>query len=361
MNGTDPIEAGGVQASGPRAVAAESIGVAITGDDARVVVLPPQAVRWAQEVSAPPGAGNLPGSASGVFVGRGGELERLRELLAREGEAAVIQPQAQMRTQAIHGLGGIGKSALALHYAHERRRGYTLVWWITAESTEQIVTGLAGLAVRLCPQWAATVGVEERAAWAILWLQWHPGWLLVFDNVEDPNDLRHYLGALPDGHHLVTSRRATGWHNIAPTMALGLLDPGPSADLLCALALGPGLSPDPEQRRQAEALARELGYLPLALEQVGAYLFQTGTDLGTYRELLGRVLDTAADGIDPARTIARIWDHTFTAIEGRDPLAVTLLHTMAWLRTTSPALCWPPWLPTSSTWGRRWACCTPTT
>ncbi|MGW1489963.1 tetratricopeptide repeat protein [Streptomyces sp. NPDC002402] len=331
MNGTDPSAAGGVQASGLRAVAAESIGVAITGDDARVVVLPPQAVRWAQEVNAPPGSANLPGSASGVFVGRGGELERLRELLAREGEAAVIQPQAQSRTQAIHGLGGIGKSALALHYAHEHRRAYTLVWWITAESTEQIVIGLAGLAVRLCPQWATTAGVEERAAWAILWLQWHPGWLLVFDNVEDPNDLRHYLGALPDGHHLVTSRRATGWHAIAPTMALGLLDPDASAHLLCTLALGPGRSPDPETRHQAETLAKELGYLPLALEQVGAYLYQTGTDLGTYRELLGQVLDTAADGIDPQRTIARIWDHTFTAIGGRDPLAVTLLHTIAWL------------------------------
>ncbi|MET7715157.1 tetratricopeptide repeat protein [Streptomyces sp. NPDC005407] len=47
--------------------------------------------------------------------------------------------------------------------------------------------------------------------------------------------------------------------------------------------------------------------------------------------MLGQVLDTAADGIDPQRTIARIWDHTFTAIERRDPLAVTLLHTAAWL------------------------------
>ncbi|MFJ8026730.1 tetratricopeptide repeat protein, partial [Streptomyces sp. NPDC096311] len=329
MSSDYPAAAGGPQASGPRSVAAAgSIEVAITGDGARVVMLPPEAVRWAREVSAPPGAANLPGSASGVFVGRDQELKRLRGLLAQGGEAAVTQ--ARSGTRAIHGLGGIGKSSLALHYAHEYRSKYTLVWWITAESTEQIVTSLAGLAMRLCPQWATAVGVEDRAAWAIVWLQWHPGWLLVFDNVEDPTDLRHYLGALADGHHLATSRKATGWHTIAPTMALGLMDPDTSVDLLCTLALGQG-QPTPEQRRQAKELAAELGYLPLALEQVGAYLYQTGTALGVYQHLLGRGLDRAADGTDPERTIARIWLHTLTAVEGRDPLAVRLLHTIVWL------------------------------
>ncbi|MFD3928635.1 hypothetical protein [Streptomyces sp. NPDC058614] len=78
-------------------------------------------------------------------------------------------------TRAIHGLGGIGKSTLALHYAHLHRHAYTVVWWLNAASTEQIVTGLASLALRLCPQWAPTADVQERAAWAILWLQWHPG------------------------------------------------------------------------------------------------------------------------------------------------------------------------------------------
>ncbi|MGM9380290.1 hypothetical protein [Streptomyces antibioticus] len=85
------------------------------------------------------------------------------------------------------------------------------MWWINATSTEQIGTGPAGLATRLCPQWTATACMRERTAWALLWLQWHPGWLLVYDAVEDPADLRHYLGALPNGHHLATSRTATGW------------------------------------------------------------------------------------------------------------------------------------------------------
>ncbi|MFJ8697527.1 tetratricopeptide repeat protein, partial [Streptomyces roseolilacinus] len=337
---------GGPQATGQRSVAVGGdVGVAITGDGARVVMLPAEAVRWAREVEAPPGAGNLPGSASGVFVGREDELATLRRLLTSEGEAAVTQGSG---TRAIHGLGGIGKSTLALHYAHAHRHAYTLVWWINATSTEQIVAGLAALATRLCPQWAASAGTRERAAWAILWLQWHPGWLLVFDNVEDPADLRHYLGTLPDGHHLATSRTATGWHTIAPTMPLGLLDDDTAVALLCSLAFGPDHVLTPAQRRDATALATELGHLPLALEQAGAYLFETGITLADYRVMLGQVMNAAAGGIDPERTIARIWHHTLTAIEHRDPQAITLLDAMAWLapddipRTLLAPLCPDP-------------------
>lgn len=315
-----------IEASGDRSIAAHSIGVAITGNDARIVSLPESAVHWAREVSVPPGAGILPRPASHRFMGRNEELTQLRDLLTYGGEAAVTQSGSR----AVHGLGGVGKSALALHYAHRFRHEYSLVWWITAESADHIQTGLAALAQHLCPQWATSADQDARAAWATLWLQWHSGWLIIFDNVEDPNDLSSYWGTLTRGHRIATSRKATGWHQISPTMPLGLLDPVSATDLLCTLALN-GKSPRLEQREQAEELAKDLGYLPLALEQAGAYLHQTGGDIAAYRTDLGLLLDDASDGIDPERTIARIWKQTLKAIAVRNPLSVTLLQAIAWL------------------------------
>lgn len=180
------------------------------------------------------------------------------------------------------------------------------------------------------PQWALTVGLDERAAWAITWLGWHPGWLLVFDNVEDPAHLDRYLGTLTGGHHLATSRRATGWHRVAPTMPLGLLPLEQAAELLSTIAYQDS-TPTSGQREAARRLAEDLGRLPLALEQAGAFAHRTGIDLDTYRRSLDLVLADDRDVHDPERTIARIWEHTLTVIGARDPLAVTLLQAMAWL------------------------------
>lgn len=151
-----------IEAAGARAIAADRIGTAFTGD-----VLPPEALYSPEKVTAAPGTSNLPPAA--LCLGRDEELARLRSLLTAGREGTITQ------SGTVHGLGGIGKSTLALHYAHRYRDAYSLVWWINAASPDEIVTSLTGLAQRLVPRWAETAGRRAQVAWAVQWLGWHPG------------------------------------------------------------------------------------------------------------------------------------------------------------------------------------------
>jgi hypothetical protein len=104
-------------------------------------VLPPEALIPPASIDAPPSLVNLP-HHMGVFVGRARELARLDEALARPAGVVV---------QAVHGLGGIGKSALVAHWAATHASDYSPVWWITADSAVAIDAGLVALALGLQP------------------------------------------------------------------------------------------------------------------------------------------------------------------------------------------------------------------
>ncbi|MFG3046983.1 tetratricopeptide repeat protein [Streptomyces sp. NPDC048241] len=309
----------GIEAAGDRSIAADSIGAAYSGD-----VLPAEALYAPDKVTAAPGTSNLPPAT--LCLGREEELNWLRGALT-SGRAEGVIAQGG----AVHGLGGIGKSTVALHYAHRHRGDYTLIWWINAASPDEIETSFTRLTVALVPGWAATAERGAQVAWALQWLTWHPGWLLIYDNVEDFDDLAAYTGALHKGHHLATSRRATGWPDNIATLTLGTLDPDDAITLLCRLVFKAS-EPTSRQWEEARSLASDLGYFPLAVRQAGAYLAQNrGIGIDAYRRRLGTKLAKAAHGVDAQRTVARIWDVTLQTLEKHAPLAVELLHTAAWL------------------------------
>ncbi|MFE9925761.1 tetratricopeptide repeat protein [Streptomyces sp. NPDC005774] len=276
------------------------------------------------DIDAPSGLHNLPGLPTEVFVGRENALASLTSAM-EQGSKAI--------TQTIQGLGGVGKTTLALHYAHTHRESYQLVWWIRADTPEQITTGLAALTTSIHGSATGRTTAED-AGWAIRWLQAHPGWLLILDNAEHPDTVRHLLGQLHHtGRHLITSRFVRGWPT-AP-LALPLLTPDASLDLLTRLT---GLT-DPDNQHHARLLTDELGHLPLALEQAGAFIAESHITVSAYRDMLrqytAQTTSTAPAGSDPQRTMARIWRITLDALHRDTPLAVDILRTAAWLAPTA--------------------------
>ena len=305
--------------------ASQLSGQVLTGDhahvDARAPVLGAGGIPRPAEVVIAAGMNNLPRPPAAVFVGRKGPLARLEEGLSGGGSVVV--------TQAVYGLGGVGKSELALHYAHAHRGGYVLTWWITAEDGSQVEAGLAALAGRACPELALAATTPEAAAWAVTWLQAHAGWLLILDDVSDPGDVEPLLGQLHGGHILLTTRRDTGWQRIAAPVRLDVLAPGPAADLIAAATGQDG----PDDAEAAAEIAAELGFLPLALDQAAAYVTQTRIPLARYLDLLrqhpARMHAATAAGGQAQRAIARLWDITLQAISQADPAAAGLLGALA--------------------------------
>ncbi|MFF5448770.1 tetratricopeptide repeat protein [Streptomyces sp. NPDC012888] len=315
------------QVSGTGNATASNGGIAVTGiyNDHSSVVLPPEALRPAAEVRARPGLDNLPYRPR-HFVGRAAELDRL--------DAAMATPSAGVLLQAVHGLGGIGKSALAAHWAATRapRHGLTPVRWITADSPAGVEQGLAALAMALQPAASRALTVEALAENGMQWLAAHTGWLLVLDNVNDPADIAPLLARAHGGRFLITSRLATVWHDATTTIRLDVLDPAESLHLLTRIA-------DPGGTRDmggAAELCAELGHLPLAVEAAAAFLAQNPLlTPRTYQDLLRQdpawmYRQGGAGVTDEERTIACVWRVTLDRVEEVQPLAVDALRALAW-------------------------------
>ncbi|MFC7273585.1 tetratricopeptide repeat protein [Paractinoplanes rhizophilus] len=343
-----------MDAAGERSVSVGvNLGIIQTGDRARAFLGPPVPLGRPQEALAPvPALVGLPRRPVRTFVGRE------RELAALSGA-----------TVTVHGLGGVGKSELALQFAYARRDRYSLIWWVTADEPAAIESGLAELTYRLHPDGRIVATDREAAGWAMTWLQTHPGWLLVLDNVERRADVEPLLGGLTAGSIIVTTRRDVGWDEITDeTLRLDVLSPPAAADLLLTLgrpedavlsppaavdpwptpgrpedaALSPAAAADPsptpgrpEDAVVAEVLAAELGYLPLALRQAGAYLRETRTGLATYLADLrtdpAGTLEAVAAGDAAERAVARVWSMTLTRITELEPLAIRLLAVLSCL------------------------------
>ncbi len=274
---------------------------------------------------------NIPYAHNFYFIGREEILSQLHTML---------NDQERTHPYAINGLGGVGKTQTVVEYAYRYQQRYKAVLWVHAATTETLATSYNELAhVLNLPQKDETDATVIREV-VTIWLQIHDRWLLIFDNADEPDLIRDFLPKHSTGHILITTR-AHDLQELAIRLPLHELDEATGALFLLRrmnhLPLNAPLDQANEDRQKlAGELSQEMGGLPLALAQAGAYMDKTGKSLADYlslyrthrSKLLGRHKDVPHDYSEP---VATTWNISFECMIKQNAAAVDLFHFCAFL------------------------------
>jgi tetratricopeptide (TPR) repeat protein/DNA-binding XRE family transcriptional regulator len=257
---------------------------------ARCLYLQDQEMRQLQEASLIAFSPYLlvPFPRNPFFTGREEILETLHAQLVVE------QAGALTRSSVLHGLGGVGKTQIALEYAYRYSQEYRAIFWIEAETAETVVSSLLHVAEVLQLPERDNKDQQQVITDVQRWLTTHGQWLLIWDNLEDLDLLSHFLPPSRQGSVLLTTRTPT-----VGTLAWGI-DLAPmnqEEGTLLLLRRGKVLGSEansaqmrqraerlPAEAMAADKLVRVLGGLPLALDQAGAYIEETGCTISRYLE-----------------------------------------------------------------------------
>ncbi|WP_432018675.1 FxSxx-COOH system tetratricopeptide repeat protein [Streptomyces sp. 1222.5] len=265
--------------------------------------------------SVPAVWGNVPPNNPN-FVGREDLLEQVREQLVT-GDTSAVLPHA------LHGMGGVGKSQIAIEYVYRYASDYDVVWWIPSEQPTMILTALTELAHRLGLNVSSEANRAVPAVREAL-RRGHPydRWLLVFDNAENVEAVRPYFPTGGTGKILITSRNQE-WDRVARTLSVDVFTREESKALLRRRArnLSDG---------DADRLAEALGDLPLAIEQAAAWQAVTGMSVPEYLRLINEKIAELMLELVPSpdypMSVAAAWDVSLRQLEQRNPAALQLLQ-----------------------------------
>jgi tetratricopeptide (TPR) repeat protein len=258
------------------------------------------------------------------FTGRESILESLR----REASSKImaVLPEDPL-PQALQGMGGVGKTAIAIEYAYRYRSNYDVVWWIPSEQLPLVRSSLAALAERLGLDGVQASGIDGAMAAALDALRRgrpYDRWLLIFDNADQPEDFREYIPGGP-GDVLITSRNHR-WQATIDTVQVDVFTRTESQEFLRKRV------PIEIADLDTDRLADKLGDLPLALDQAGAMLAESGMPVDEYIELLDKqIMKILAEGKSPEypTSVTAAWTLSVNKVEQQLPQARELLRCCA--------------------------------
>ena len=257
------------------------------------------------------------------FTGRADELDQLDAILMHDKPAAVTQ--ASVGRAAVRGMGGVGKTSLAIEYAHRYRNLYAGVCWCPAELRTGLLTSLAGLAVSLTASSVEEADVEKAAKAALSRLaEQRAMWLLVYDNTTCPENIADLLPSA--GARLLITSRFSDWNAWADEVALDVLPPEQGVALLQNRT-------GRNDATGALALADALGHLPLALDHAAAFCRRTQLSFAEYADKAEKLIITTPRGVEYPRSIAATFDLAIDQAVAQCPAAEAL---MAYLAQCAP-------------------------
>jgi SEFIR domain/NB-ARC domain len=257
---------------------------------------------------------NLPFPPNPLFTGRAAELEALSRGLQQGGATAVMQMVA------VHGLGGVGKTQLAVEYAWKHLSNYDAVFWVKADGAAALDVSLAALAPMLGLPEALEREQAVQTKGVLSWLSDHQRWLLIADNVDTDVAKTAVLERLTpslSGHVLVTSK-ISDWPVNIRAVRLDPLSPDKATRyLLDGVARRDHNAGD---QAAAGSLAEELGNLPIALEQAASFIVEVRWTFDRYRQQL-------RESRPELLSVAKTWSITLNQLT---PLARALLRIAVW-------------------------------
>jgi tetratricopeptide (TPR) repeat protein len=253
------------------------------------------------------------------FTGRKDIISELKSALT-SGEPAAWK-------QAAFGMGGVGKTQLAVEYIYRHKPDYRVIWWIRSEEPATMADDYARLAASLDLPEKDFQDQSETVRAVKRWLEHNSGWLLIFDNAQGSSMVRDYIPMGGAGHVIITSRNQD-WGSVAGLLPVKEFDRADSIEFLCKRT-------GQDDRDAADALADDLGDLPLALEQAGAYIKATGIILTDYQELFRsrrkELWEDESPPPDYLDTVATTWSLAMDDVREESGGAADLLNLCAFL------------------------------